>query len=98
VACAREGAFRLPLGVFLSEVVHDGKNRKLCVFGFRLDVPASVVSCNREVSEANLKLTDPAALDAVILAQLSVYLCAVGECLVSDLDLPSTKQRMPSAS
>jgi hypothetical protein len=46
----------------------------------------SVVSCDREVSEADLKLADPAALDAVILAWLSVYLCAVGECLVPDLD------------
>ena len=73
--------------VFFSvEVLQDGKERKLCVFRLRLDVPSSVVSCDREVSEANLKLADPATFNPVILARLSVNLRAVGECLVLDLD------------
>ena len=46
----------------------------------------SVVSGNREVAKANLKLTDLAALNAVFLTWLSVDLCAVGECLVPDLN------------
>ena len=72
--------------VFFSvEVVQDGKERKLCVFRLRLDVPPSIVSCDREVSEANLKLADLAALNSVVLARLSVNLRAVGECLVLDL-------------
>ena len=38
------------LFVFLVEAVQDGCECKLCVFGFRLDVPAPVISYDRHVA------------------------------------------------
>jgi len=46
----------------------------------------SVVSCNRDSSEADLKLADLAAIDSVVLARMPVDLRAVGEYLAFNFD------------